>query len=1240
MKQKLFFIAIFVLILLVWIEAFNAYMIEHFYYSTILQTSDNWELLIVAIIGALIPVIYILNTKKVNLKTLTIVSFIWLFIFSVMHVYTKWAWVWLLWSPATIKLLVNVLLVFAVSLYFIVGLQALWSLIVHRLFHFSRHRTQEMLISFWLWLVVFLIVINFALLLNILMPMLTWVLFLWLWYLIYLQRSELKKYQINIQNLLATISLESLKEHPYRIFAVILLLLSIMYYFYGFNLAYIPYSTAWDANHAYMYYPKIRANNRGIFWNDGPPTTPYLRYSYITIWFSLFWSLKLWIAADTFAVSMNFLSGIFVLMFWTSLMFESVKFFSWYIKQKNESDWFIESLAAYSWWFFLLLWLTSWMWAFLVFIDNKTDLGVMALTALAIMSGIIFLQQIEHDKDSSITHKELVWYIWISGFFFAAAAMSKPTAFQDMVLFWLLLAGLWIGAMLVIGWFLMVIGLIAKENSQWMQHFDLQKSWTGLFLLWLVLSGANTVASWMWKTTVWIRSIADANIRFVKYILVWVAAIVVSLLIVKWPFLAVQSYQQGWSVTKFAKDLFMAKSIEQIDADKLYAQAVSWEAIEATLSLDKIVSQQYDNQKSPAQCLSDYQSTSLEELNKDLIEVEWWWITEDFWRYIWKQWNRQRLFVKPSNRTAEEQKSYWSVRLWYWALRMFVWWEWCHSLSADANLLCENRGLFEQWFDKAGLESLSTKMEQGSVVQQILADVLEDPDVMRIWSTQDPAQLVAQRKKLIDAYQHRVITLDANWTIWVPYKYLMPINVIFNWSLQNLSSYYTDIWFIWIISLLLLIVGFFYALTKKEYHLTLLHTIAILWWIMWWLITHGIIWYAVWLMLWTIIANISLLRYMYLSTKNDTDKTLYFAVFILIVFFGLIQLFFNYMRIGSQWMGWQFAWYRSNVWQPFDLEFKNGWIQQIPSKIDYSLSQKDVFDMQFGHYNKFMDLVRDRADEDGVMIAWTYMAYFLDKQRNLQQDGLLTQFGKYVQDQNMCKTYNRLKKSNYKYLAIDPNISSLANWTSDTLFTRFIADLLPWNNVINRDGIMTMIAKMIDSWYMKHMYSNNLWFQYGMGLTSQELTTYIEQMPIPEVKAYLQQQATQDMSLLRTKMTSARFFGQNEAWYIQQFISYILQQRLWNGQAMADVSYILGKTIEPAKLLPIVNGFMTQQLTPDIEKIFNKELTRDDRFMIMRYINTLSAFKSGKQEDVVWIIQNILNQSFGNSSQLAVFEML
>ncbi|MBR7036500.1 hypothetical protein IKI14_01125 [bacterium] len=49
---------------------------------------------------------------------------------------------------------------------------------------------------------------------------------------------------------------------------------------------------------------------------------------------------------------------------------------------------------------------------------------------------------------------------------------------------------------------------------------------------------------------------------------------------------------------------------------------------------------------------------------------------------------------------------------------------------------------------------------------------------------------------------------------------MVPLNISFNWSLQNLSSYYTDIGFFWIIIYVCLLIALPYAIVKKDKFLT------------------------------------------------------------------------------------------------------------------------------------------------------------------------------------------------------------------------------------------------------------------------------------------------------------------------------------------------------------------------------------------------------------------------------------
>lgn len=97
------------------------------------------------------------------------------------------------------------------------------------------------------------------------------------------------------------------------------MVLTFSYFFFGFLHSYIPYPTARDANHEYMYIPKVIMENAGILrGNQGAASgMPYLWHSFIAFAFSLRKPLSSItnIASDTFAVNMNFWSGILVLIY-------------------------------------------------------------------------------------------------------------------------------------------------------------------------------------------------------------------------------------------------------------------------------------------------------------------------------------------------------------------------------------------------------------------------------------------------------------------------------------------------------------------------------------------------------------------------------------------------------------------------------------------------------------------------------------------------------------------------------------------------------------------------------------------------------------------------------------------------------------------------------------------------------------------------------------------------------------
>jgi hypothetical protein len=89
-------------------------------------------------------------------------------------------------------------------------------------------------------------------------------------------------------------------------------------------------------------------------------------------------------------------------------------------------------------------------------------------------------------------------------------------------------------------------------------------------------------------------------------------------------------------------------------------------------------------------------------------------------------------------------------------------------------------------------------------------------------------------------YQNHAIKTEAG-KISIPYRYLVPFNVTFNRSLQNLSSYYTDIGFVWLMIFSLLVLGFIYALFnakrfQQDTNLVVLSSVTIIGRAVWWII--------------------------------------------------------------------------------------------------------------------------------------------------------------------------------------------------------------------------------------------------------------------------------------------------------------------------------------------------------------------------------------------------------------------
>jgi hypothetical protein len=112
----------------------------------------------------------------------------------------------------------------------------------------------------------------------------------------------------------------------------------------------------------------------------------------------------------------------------------------------------------------------------------------------------------------------------------------------------------------------------------------------------------------------------------------------------------------------------------------------------------------------------------------------------------------------------------------------------------------------------------------------------------------------------------KVVQTATDKEIYVPYKFLNFFNITFNRSLQNLSSYYTDIGIMWLLLIFFSLYGLIYGIVEKKSSLVAINVVTLFGWLMWMMIGGGILWYGIGIVIWSIISFIMLVWYMF-----DTD---------------------------------------------------------------------------------------------------------------------------------------------------------------------------------------------------------------------------------------------------------------------------------------------------------------------------------------------------------------------------------
>lgn len=1107
------------------IQIIPSFFQNHMYYLPMVGNIWNIGLLLSGIILSCMPLIYMYwRSKKKNIGIVILLFLLAVWLFSILYIsiqssYHGW------WF----NLFVHLTFLIGLISYFLTSLLSVW--ITTYIHIFGRHPETifQFLLSFWWWLIVFLLIIQLLILSGLLYPLVSRILFLVGGFLIWHQRWVL----IDAQKTMFSLASYDAWNKIYSYIGMFLLSLSLVYFFILIFQSYIPYSTARDANHAYMFYPKMWAANYGYYWSEPwMITSPHIWYAYITYWFSLFlptwWFLN--ISEDTIAIVMNALSWIFVLIFGTWLLAEMLRSQQDMYRKNSNSSFYIPLYIGI---WLLLARLTSGMWAFLVFVDNKTDLGVMSLVIMWLYSGFVFIKSILQNLKKTEFERDIdTKRIWIvSGVFFAFAALAKPTALFDVVTFSWLLWVLWVWFL----WSVWLIGLVLWCTSlikfRGIKDYMSPDVWAYLLglssALWAIdmfrlfkrkFSYISRISLYRWCWFLVVYILMKSLYRVPRYIL----------------------QESHFQPSTFVEKLLFSYEDKNLDTSALLLVADTNQSVPDTCSLIWLW------------------YTSPARLYENLGEVWWNTYDEDVGRYVWYGWK-----WKPSD---QRKKILPYTNPWRW----FLFRPGCVWIFGDKEAwdICNNE------YD---------------------ADPFEVP---------------------LDI-QARTINVDINasWdkVIYLPYKYLVLQNITYNRTLKNASSFYTDIGYIWLILLCLIPFWFLLGIYRKNKILSWLSLMTLWWWSIRFFIWWGILRYGIGIIVWTILSCVALMQECIYIYTDDEEKSMnsrcIYAIYWCIIVYICIQVFTNFMRL---------FWLGSNI---ISNSYKTNFIHKSQlldtwerAMVNISpFTKEEAFDMQFWHYRPFVDAMNTRESNEGAVIAGTYTRYFIQDQKFIHYDQFLTWFQKYISDNDVCKTYLRMKDKSIKYIALDPNIGTVVQWEWNiSLFHRFFAHIEDENIV--SDGAVTMLTKMVRDGYARLSSTNNIGARYAFWL--------------PE-DSYQQLWETDEERLLnRAKMVVPRYRKSDPT--VFNVLTQIAMQRIENGLLIDDLADIYGRQIDVE--------FVKSKLKYGQTLSAIKDLSPDERDILTQYLKILKEYQSNS-EIAKASIQKLISFSIDNNNQILVIEI-
>ena len=238
---------------------------------------------------------------------------------------------------------------------------------------------------------------------------------------------------------------------------------------------------------------------------------------------------------------------------------------------------------------------------------------------------------------------------------------------------------------------------------------------------------------------------------------------------------------------------------------------------------------------------------------------------------------------------------------------------------------------------------------------------------------------------------------------------------------------------------------------------------------------------------------------------------------------------------------------------------------------------------------------------------------------------MLNGFWRNVSDWDLCKTYWRLKKGKTRYLIIDPNIGTVSMWEgNETLFYRFFGKLTSDKSRIETDWTITTLIRLYKEWYLKLLSTNNLWSKYAFSLDDNVFRNYFGEDLDDE-----------ELILLRWKMAIMQYFSDANSMFgalINIFLSRVLNDaRAW----IEDIANVYWLEIDVNKVANAAYMYLNKQAG----EWFAKDLTQDERIVLVAYTNIYLWYKQWWENEVLPMIQNLLSSSVSWWSQIIALEL-